>query len=99
MIKYYDLIHDPIITESTNKKMEINNEYTFKVKKESNKIEIRKAIEHIFKVKVFSVNVINVLPKFKKKGKFQGYTSGYKKAIVKLFPAQRINVFNEEKQK
>ncbi|MDC9031983.1 50S ribosomal protein L23 [Columbia Basin potato purple top phytoplasma] len=97
MIKYYDLIQSPIITESTNKKMETHNEYAFKVKKDSNKIEIKKAIEKIFQVKVASVNIINVLPKFKRKGKYQGYTSACKKAIVKLIPGQRIKVFNEDK--
>ncbi|WP_323847880.1 MAG: 50S ribosomal protein L23 [Phytoplasma sp.] len=96
MLKYYDIIQAPIITEATNKKMESHNEYTFKVKKDSNKIEIKKSIERIFKVKVASINTMNVLPKFKKKGKYQGYTSAYKKAIVKIVPGQRIKIFNEE---
>ncbi|WP_341266598.1 50S ribosomal protein L23 [Candidatus Phytoplasma fraxini] len=96
MLQYYDIIQAPITTEVTNKKMESHNEYTFKVKKDSNKIEIKKYIERIFKVKVVSVNIINVLPKFKKKGKFQGYTSAYKKAIVKIVPGQRIKIFTED---
>ncbi|MDV3178654.1 MAG: 50S ribosomal protein L23, partial [Candidatus Phytoplasma australasiaticum] len=61
------------------------------------KIEIKKAIEYIFKVNVMSVNIMNVLPKFKRKGKYSGYTSAYKKAIVKVVPGQRINGFSEIK--
>ncbi|QTX02779.1 50S ribosomal protein L23 [Candidatus Phytoplasma luffae] len=97
MIRYYDIIKSPIITEKTNKKLESHNEYTFKVAKNSNETEIKKAIEHIFNIKVSSVNVMNVLPKFKKKGKYQGYTSGYKKAIVKVVAGQRISYFHEDK--
>ncbi|MDO8063933.1 50S ribosomal protein L23 [Candidatus Phytoplasma bonamiae] len=93
MNKYYKYIKDPIITEATNKQMELYNKYFFKVKNNINKIEIRKAIEYIFKVNVMSVNVINVLPKFKRKGKYSGYTSAYKKAIVKVVPGQRISDF------
>ncbi|MDV3174606.1 MAG: 50S ribosomal protein L23 ['Bonamia sp.' little leaf phytoplasma] len=93
MNKYYKYIKDPIITEATNKQMELYNKYFFKVENNINKIEIRKAIEYIFKVNVMSVNVINVLPKFKRKGKYSGYTSAYKKAIVKVVPGQRISDF------
>ncbi|MEZ0180039.1 50S ribosomal protein L23 ['Camptotheca acuminata' phytoplasma] len=96
--QYYDLIKSPIITESTNKKMELQNLYTFKVAKSANKTEIKKAAEHIFNVKVASVNVMNVLPKFKKQVKSQGYTSGYKKAIIKLFPGQRITEFFDKEK-
>ncbi|MDO8059164.1 50S ribosomal protein L23 ['Crotalaria aegyptiaca' phytoplasma] len=97
MNKYYKYIKDPIITEATNKQMELYNKYFFKVEKNINKIEIRKAIEYIFKVNVMSVNIINVLPKFKRKGKYSGYTSAYKKAIVKVVPGQRISDLSEIK--
>ncbi|MDV3196340.1 MAG: 50S ribosomal protein L23 [Candidatus Phytoplasma stylosanthis] len=81
----------------TNKKLDSQNIYTFKVDKKSNKVEIKKSIEYIFNVKVLSVNVMNVLPKFKRRGKYTGYTSSYKKAIIKLIPGQRINIFHEDK--
>ncbi|TVY12357.1 50S ribosomal protein L23 [Candidatus Phytoplasma pini] len=93
---YYDILKSPVITEDTNKKMELYNKYTFKVDVKANKIEIKKAVEFVFNTKVFSVNTINVLPKFKRKGKYQGYTSAYKKAIVQLIPGRRIDIFHEK---
>ncbi|MGL9687807.1 MAG: 50S ribosomal protein L23 [Candidatus Phytoplasma sp. TWB_XP] len=96
MNKYYDLVKTPIITELTNKLIERQNKYTFKVAKTANKVEIKKALESIFQVKVLSVNTRNVLPQFKRKGKFEGYTSGYKKAICKVAPGQKIEILANE---
>lgn len=94
MTKYYDIIKAPIITEQSSKMIETENSYTFKVDKKANKIEIKKAIEEIFNVKVVRVNTINVLPKFKRMGKYEGYKSAYKKAIVKLADGQKIDKFS-----
>ncbi|MGE9276861.1 MAG: 50S ribosomal protein L23 [Candidatus Phytoplasma pruni] len=99
MIKYYEWLKTPVITEATNKKLELQNEYTFKVDKRANKIEIKKAVEHIFNVKVLIVRTSNVLPKYKKKGKYEGYTASYKKAIIKLVPGQRIDIFSDSDSK
>ncbi|MBE0700166.1 MAG: 50S ribosomal protein L23 [Acholeplasmataceae bacterium] len=93
MTKYYELIKAPIITEQTTKLIESQNRYTFKVDRKANKVEIKKAIEAIFNVNVLSVNTINVLPKFKRMGKHEGYKSAYKKAIVKLAEGQKIDAF------
>lgn len=93
MTKYYDILKAPIITEQTTKLIESSNRYTFKVDRKANKIEIKKAVEAIFNVKVLSVNTINVLPKFKRMGKYEGYKSAYKKAIVKLAEGQKIDAF------
>ncbi|CCP88076.1 50S ribosomal protein L23 [Candidatus Phytoplasma solani] len=92
MTKYYELIKTPIITELTNKLIERQNKYTFKVSKKANKIEIKKALEHIFQVKVLSVNTSNILPRFKRKGRFEGYTASYKKAVVKVASGQKIDI-------
>lgn len=94
MTKYYEIIKAPIITEQSMALIENDNKYTFEVSKSANKVEIKKAIETIFKVKVLSVNTINVLPKDKKVGKYAGKTSAYKKAIVKLEAGQKIDAFN-----
>ena len=83
MTKYYEIIKRPIITEKTTKLAEAGV-YTFEVDKKANKIEIANAIEEIFKVKVVSVNTINVLPKKKRVGRYTGTRKTYKKAIVKL---------------
>ncbi|MDV3182812.1 MAG: 50S ribosomal protein L23 [Candidatus Phytoplasma australasiaticum] len=97
MNKYYKYIKAPIITEATNKQMDLYNKYFFKIDKNINKIEIKNAIEYIFKVNVMSVNIMNVLPKFKRKGKYSGYTSAYKTSMVKVVPGQRINGCSEIK--
>lgn len=93
MTKYYEIIKAPIITEQTTKLIEGFNKYTFKVAKTANKVEIKKAVEAIFNVDVLSVNTINVLPKKKRVGKYDGYTSAYKKAIVQLAEGQKIDAF------
>jgi len=93
MTKYYDIIKAPIITEQSTKLIESQNRYTFKVDRKSNKVEIKKAIEAIFNVKVLSVNTINVLPKFKRMGKYEGFKPAYKKAVVKLAEGQKIDAF------
>lgn len=93
MTKYYDILKAPIITEQTTKLIESQNRYTFKVDPKANKVEIKKAVETIFNVKVLAVNTINVLPKYKKMGKYEGYKSAYKKAVVKLAEGQKIDAF------
>jgi large subunit ribosomal protein L23 len=93
MTKYYDIIKAPIITERTTQLIESHNKYTFKVDRKANKVEIKKAVEIIFNVKVLSVNTINVLPKFKRMGKYEGYKNAYKKAVVKLAEGQKIDAF------
>jgi Ribosomal protein L23 len=79
----YDIIIKPIITEAS---MAMGNDkkYVFKVMKDATKPEIAHAIEELFKVKVDSVNTMNVKKKPKKLGKSSGYTSAWKKAIVTL---------------
>ncbi|VEU80092.1 50S ribosomal protein L23 [Haploplasma axanthum] len=91
---YYDLVREPIITEQSSRLIEEFNRYTFKVSKDANKVEIKKAIEAIFNVKVVKVNTLNVKPKFKRVGQHEGYTAAYKKAIVQLEEGQKIDAFN-----
>lgn len=93
MTKYYDIIKAPIITEQSSKLIETQNSYTFEVDRKANKVEIKKAVEAIFNVTVVRVNTVNVLPKFKRMGKYEGYKQAYKKAIVKLAEGQKIDQF------
>ena len=72
------------------------NKYTFDVDVNANKIEIRQAVEAMFDVKVESVNVINVRPKSKRVGKYEGKTNRRRKAIVKLAEGSEISYFGEE---
>lgn len=87
-----DVLIRPIITEKTTALM-AENRYTFLVPLTVNKVEIRQAVEHVFKVKVEAINTVRVLGKTKRMGKTQGKRSDYKKAIVKLAPGERIEFF------
>ena len=82
-MKQYDIIIKPILSEKSYADI-ANKKYTFKVAKSANKVEIKKAIEEIFGVKVKNVNTANFDGKLKSQGKTQGYTSDYKKAYVTL---------------
>lgn len=79
----HDIIIAPIITEKSIDGIEIKK-YTFKVASDANKQEIKKAVEEIFKVSVDKVNTISVRGHEKRMGKYTGYTSSWKKAIVTL---------------
>ena len=80
----YDIIKRPIITEQSMAETEAKK-YTFEVAKSANKIEIAKAVEEIFGVKVAKVNTINVSGKAKRMGAARpGRTKDWKKAIVQL---------------
>lgn len=86
------LIKRPLITEKTTKMME-ENKYCFLVDPKANKTEIRQAIEQIFKVKVKSVNTINLMGKLKRMGRYQGRRPSWKRAIVTLEKGSRIEFF------
>ena len=91
----YDVIISPIITENTMD-MAADKKYAFKVAKDSNKTEVRKAIEEIFGVDVAKVNIVNVSGKKKRLGRTFGTTSSYKKAIVTLTPdSKEIELFQD----
>ena len=87
-----DIIIRPLITENSTTRM-AEGKYVFEVAKAANKIEIAKAISQIFKVKVASVNTINVEGKVKRMGRSVGKRSDYKKAIVKLAAGETIEFF------
>ena len=78
-----DIIIKPVITEKSMEELQ-NGKYTFKVAKNANKIEIKKAVEALFGVEVAKVNTLNVNGKAKRVGRFEGRTSDWKKAVVTL---------------
>ena len=78
-----DIILAPVITEKSVSAM-ADKKYTFRVASDSNKIEIAKAVEEIFGVKVAKVNTISMKGKKRRMGRFEGYTSDWKKAVVTL---------------
>ena len=79
----YDIVIRPIITEQSMEDMDIKK-YVFEVAKDANKIEIKKAIEEIFGVKVEKVNTIRMDGKEKRMGVHIGRRANWKKAMVKL---------------
>ncbi|ARI75397.1 50S ribosomal protein L23 [Halobacillus mangrovi] len=78
-----DIIKRPVITEHSADLMG-EKKYTFEVSPKANKTEIKKAVEEIFGVSVESVNTMNLKGKFKRMGRYGGYRSDRKKAVVKL---------------
>ncbi len=91
MITCYDIVKNLIRTEKGTS-LEASRQYLFQVAKRANKIEIKKAVEEIFKVKVQSVNTSVVPGKRKRVRQAVGYTSDWKKAIVTLKAGQKIEV-------
>lgn len=79
----YDVILKPVITEASMD-MIADKKYTFKVATDANKVEIKKAVEEIFGVKVDKVTTMNFDGKLKRMGRFEGRRAAYKKAVVKL---------------
>ena len=78
-----DIIIKPIITEASMMGI-VSKKYTFKVASDANKVEIAKAVEELFGVKVAKVNTVTVNGKIRRYGRFEGYTASWKKAIVTL---------------
>ena len=89
----YEIIKRPVNTEKTNIQKEVANQVTFEVDRRANRIEIRRAIETAFQVKVASVQTMQVKGKTKRRGRFVGKRRNWKKAIVTLVPGERIDFF------
>lgn len=89
----HDLIKRPMITEKTNIQKENHNQITFEVDRSANRVEVKKAVENIFNVKVASVRTVQVKGKIKRRGRILGKRKDWKKAIVKLMPGERIDFF------
>ncbi len=90
---YYDIIKSPLITEKTTIQKEASNQVSFKVSRIANRIEIKRAVENIFNVKVAGVRTMRVKGKTKQRGRIIGKRKDWKKAIVTLMPGERIDFF------
>ena len=89
----YEVIKRPLITEKSTIQKESANQITFEVDRKANRVEIKKAVEGIFKVKVASVRTLQVMGKFKRRGRILGKRNDYKKAVVRLMPGEHIEFF------
>lgn len=89
----HDVIKRPVITEKTNIQKEVHNRITFEVDRQANRVEIKQAVESIFKVNVAAVKTMQIKGKRKTRGRIVGRRRNWKKAIVTLMPGERIDFF------
>lgn len=92
-MNYIDILKRPVLTEKSNIQKETANQVSFEVDTRANRIQIQQAVEIAFKVKVESVQTMHVRGKIKRRGRIVGKQRNWKKAIVKLAPNQRIEIF------
>lgn len=92
MRSLYQVLSRPVITEKATLLKEDANQYVFRVPRSANKMEIRRAVEALFKVKVIGLQTLNVQGRRKRLGRFEGRTAAWKKAIVTLAAGQSIDV-------
>ncbi len=90
----HDIIVRPIITEKSMYGAQ-DKKYTFEVAKSATKIDVARACEEIFKVKVAKVNTVSVRGKYRRQGRSEGYTRSWKKAYVTLTPDSKAIEFFE----
>ncbi len=93
MKNQFNLIRQPRITEKVILMKEMDNKVVFKVAQDTNKIEVKKAVESIFKVKVKKIATLNVRGKTKRQGRTEGKRADWKKAIVTLDEGDKIEYF------
>jgi large subunit ribosomal protein L23 len=86
----YDVIKRPLITEKGHLKREGERTLAFEVHPDANKIQIKQAVETVFRVKVAEVRTNNYVGKLRRRGKFTGYASDWKKAYVRLQAGQKV---------
>ena len=91
----YDVIVRPIVTEKAVGKKEAEATLCFQVAKDATKTEIRSAVQKLFKVKVADVHTVNNVGKLRRRGKFSGYRSDWKKAYVRLKAGEKMPEYAE----
>src|SRR5574344_2124311 len=90
----YDVVCDPHITEKSMALLQNANKVTVKVSASANKTEIKESFQRLYQVKVVDVKIINARPKAKSRGgRYQGFVSGYKKAVVSIAKGSAIDLF------
>ena len=91
--EHYRIVRKPRVTEKALKEVERAHAYAFEVAPDANKIEIRKAVEALFNVKVESVRTMNMIGKYKRTGRWFGRRPNWKKAVVVLKAGYAIEDF------
>jgi large subunit ribosomal protein L23 len=90
-----EVIKRPVVTEKGVTKKETERTMCFEVAPKANKVQIRAAVERIFKVKVESVRTVSNTGKLRRRGRFSGYRSDWKKAYVTLNEGQKVPEYAE----
>jgi large subunit ribosomal protein L23 len=91
----HDVLVRPMVTEKSITKKEAERTVCFQVSKDANKIMVKKAVEKLFNVKVEEVRTANFDGKLRRRGRFAGYRSDWKKAYVKIAAGQKVPEFTE----
>lgn len=91
----FTIIRRPIITEKAASKKDGENTLCFEVAAEANKTQIKTAVQRLFKVKVADVHTVNNVGKLRRRGRFSGYRSDWKKAYVKLKAGEKMPEYTE----
>lgn len=91
----HEVIKRPIVTEKGVAKKDAERTLCFEVAVAANKAQVKAAVEHLFKVKVADVRTINTVGKLRRRGKFSGYRSDWKKAYVRLRADQKVPEYAE----
>ena len=86
----------PLITEKLTALQDTLNNYAFEVDPEANKLQIQKAVEKRFNVKVTKVRTMNFMGKLKRQGRFEGRRKHWKKAVITLAEGQKIELFENQ---
>jgi large subunit ribosomal protein L23 len=89
------IIIRPLVTEKSSRIREAENKYVFSVAPDANKVDIKRAVQEIFNVKVKSVKTAVVHGKVKRLGVYEGKRPDWKKAVVTLEPGQTIDLFEQ----
>jgi large subunit ribosomal protein L23 len=89
------VLRRPLLTEKATIAREMRNEYAFEVDRNANKIEIKRAIEDQFNVKVTGVRTIRIQGKMKRMGAHQGRRPAWKKAVVSIAEGNTIDVYEQ----
>ncbi|HLG23125.1 MAG TPA: 50S ribosomal protein L23 [Candidatus Manganitrophaceae bacterium] len=89
----HDLIIRPILTEKSTALREAENKYSFVVRRDANRQEVKRAVEEALNVKVDKVHILNVIGKEKRLNRFVGKRPDWKKAIVTLKAGEKLDLF------
>jgi large subunit ribosomal protein L23 len=95
MLTTHDVLLRPLVTEKGINKKEAERTICFQVAADANKIQITQAVEALFEVKVEAVRTANFEGKLRRRGRFSGYRSDWKKAYVKLADGEKVPEFTE----